>query len=101
MESIVQFSYNETIPTPTTLKYYENVPIHSRVYDSIAELLSNHPNIHADTNVIVHVVNGNSGFGSQLTLFMQTLRYFFEHHPNILVLPHFSQNTENFKYHER
>ena len=96
MNADFKLSYDNSVPEKN-FKDYENVKVGS-IFNRIGELLSV---IHSeDGPIVVHLVNGNSGFGSQLTLFMQNLYYFHENYPNIICLPSFSQNADNFKYHE-
>jgi hypothetical protein len=91
----IAFSYDNLFPEKQ-LKDYENMKV-GPTFNHISELISV---VHSEESVILHLVNGNSGFGSQMTLFMQNLYYFHENYPNIICLPSFSQNAENFKYHE-
>jgi hypothetical protein len=49
---------------------------------------------------IVFLVNGNSGFGSQLTLLVQISLYLKRINPKIHCLGHFGINLEHFKYHD-
>lgn len=98
------FSMRYELNEPTyELNDYENISIgNNKIYESVPELLNNNKNIETGDNIIVNIINGNSGFGSQLTLFMQTLHYFKNVvNPNIICLPHFSINADNFKYHNK
>jgi hypothetical protein len=82
------------------LKDYENYPVgNNKVYSRISGLINEHPELEKEKNIIVYILNGNSGFGSQLTVFMQHLYYLNEINPNIICMPHFSINNNNFKYH--
>jgi len=57
-------------------------------------------NIKTDDNIIINIVNGGSGFGSQLTLIMQYISYFNELNNKIICLPQFNNNIGGFKYHD-
>ena len=57
------------------LKDYENIPITDRVYENIEDLIKNNDDIKTASNIIVNIVNTDSGIGSQLTLFMQNSYY--------------------------
>jgi hypothetical protein len=81
------------------LKDYENIQISNKIYESINDLLYEIPEIYTNDNIIINIVNGNSGMGSQLTIFSQYLYYFYEKNNKIICLPHFSDNNTNFKYH--
>ena len=95
------YKLNYGVPKPICeLNEYENVKINDfPLYSSIHQLLEANPNIASD-NVVIHLVNGVSGFGSQLTLIMQHLYYFKEFYPNVICLPNFSKNNSHFKYHD-
>jgi hypothetical protein len=82
------------------LKDYENIAINDTVYENVENLINTNSNIKTDNNIIINIINGGSGFGSQLTIFMQILHYLKEVNPNIICLPHFSINISGFKYHE-
>ena len=80
------------------LKDYENIPITDKIYEDINELLEI---IDMDDNNIINIINGNSGMGSQLTLYLQTSSYIHDRNSKIICLPHFSNNNKNFKYHNK
>jgi len=87
--------------TIRNLKDYENIAINdNKIYEDVDILINENSNIKTDKNIIINMVNTNSGFGSQLTIFMQTLYFLKELNPNIICLPHFSNNTAQFKYHD-
>jgi hypothetical protein len=96
----MRYELNEPI---YELKDYENIEIgDNTIYENVVELLDNNKNIETGNNIILNVINGRSGFGSQLTLFMQVLHYFKNVvNPNVICLPHFSNNNDNFKYHDK
>ena len=81
------------------MKDYENIPITDRVYENVDDLINNNDEIKTGGNIIINIVNGDSGIGSQLTLFMQNSYYLKEKNPNLICLPHFSVNNGHFKYH--
>jgi hypothetical protein len=82
------------------LKDYENFPVgNNKVYEDITILLNENPNLNTEKKVIVYVLNTDTGFGSQLTIFSQHLQFLKEYNSNIICIPHFSINSKNFKYH--
>jgi hypothetical protein len=87
--------------TKFELKDYENIPITDRVYENVDDLINNNDQIKTGGNIIINIVNTDSGIGSQLTLFMQSLYYLKEINPNLICLPHFSVNNRHFKYHDK
>jgi len=87
--------------TKFDLKDYENIPITDKIYENIKDLINNNDEIKTGGNIIINIVNGNSGLGSQLTLFMQNSYQLKELNPKIICLPHFSVNTLQFKYHDK
>jgi hypothetical protein len=88
-------NFEETFPN-IELHDYENVPT-GVAFNCLNELTQF---INTNDDIIIHFINGDSGFGSQLTIFMQCLYYFYEKYPNIICLPSFSKNTTSFKYHD-
>ena len=100
MSDSYKLIYDDTKPI-FKLDEYENVNISEyKVYLNVYNLIDENPNIKNDNRVIIHLVNSTSGFGSQITLFMQNSHYFNEFYPNVICLPHFSKNNNNFKYHD-
>jgi len=83
------------------LKDYENIPITDKIYENVHDLINNNDQIKTGGNIIINIVNGESGIGSQLTLFMQNSYYLKEINPNLICLPHFSNNNHFFKYHNK
>jgi len=82
------------------LNPYENIDISGlTIYHDINSLISDNENIKTESNIIINLLNGTSGMGSQLSLIMQNMYYFKEMNPNIICLPHFSKNNDHFKYH--
>uniref|UniRef100_A0A6C0B2Q2 Uncharacterized protein n=1 Tax=viral metagenome TaxID=1070528 RepID=A0A6C0B2Q2_9ZZZZ len=96
------FALSQTVDeTKRDLKDYENIPINDNIiYENVEKLINEISDIKTDNNVIINIVNSDSGFGSQLTIFLQTLSFLKEVNPNIICLPHFSKNTTLFKYHD-
>ena len=78
--------------------WYENLTS-TIVYENIESLLEHNPNISHD-EAIIFLVNGNSGFGSQLTVLVQNSLYLKSINPKLHCLCHFGINNTNFKYHE-
>jgi len=87
--------------TKFDLKDYENIPMTDRIYENVDDLINNNDQIKTGSNIIINIVNGDSGIGSQLTLFMQNSYYLKEINPNLICLPHFSVNNRHFKYHDK
>lgn len=78
--------------------WYENIkPTH--VHYDLSMLLSENPDICKD-ECIIFLINGNSGFGSQLTILTQNGLFLKKINPKIHCLGHFSMNSDEFKYHE-
>jgi hypothetical protein len=101
MDDLHKLRYCDENPI-RTLDDYENVNIAGfQIFQNIPELIQSNPNIISDDNVLIHFINGVSGFGSQITIFMQILYYFNEVYPKVTCLPHFSNNNTNFKYHDK
>lgn len=78
--------------------WYENIK-QEIVYNDIQVMLRSNPSLYQE-ECIVFVVNHNSGFGSQLTLLTQYGLYLKNINKNIHCLGHFSNNIDNFKYHD-
>lgn len=78
--------------------WYENIKP-ELVYNDIQVMLRSNPSLYQE-ECIVFLVNGNSGFGSQLTLITQYSLYLKNINKNIHCLGHFSINNDNFKYHD-
>lgn len=97
-----EFSLSQSVDeTKKNLKDYENISINdNKIYENVEILINEISNIRTDNNVIINIVNSDSGFGSQLTIIMQTLSFLKEMNPNIICLPHFSKNSQLFKYHD-
>jgi hypothetical protein len=95
-----EFSIDYNVKEPEfSLKDYENIPIgNQKVYENINEL-TKEVDLSKDDKIIVNLTNYVSGFGSQLTLIMQTSSFLNNINSNIICLPHFSKNMEGFKYH--
>jgi len=81
---------------------YENLSKNGhRIYNHIFELLNENPFLKSDTQTTIYFINRCSGFGSQLTLFIQNAIFVnLQVNPNIVCLPCFCQNNRSFKYHE-
>ncbi len=83
------------------MKDYENISKNNyHIYDNINNLITNNPDINTSNNIIIFLINWPHGFGSALTVFIQNMYYINNLNPNIITLPHFSQNNNNFKYSE-
>jgi hypothetical protein len=82
------------------LRLYENYPLNNEIHDSIDQLLSKYPNIRTDDHIVIYLINWGCGFGSALTVFIQNMYYLKQLNEKLVILPHFSNNTANFKYHD-
>jgi hypothetical protein len=78
--------------------WYENIKT-DYVYSDLSNLLHKNPNLYTD-ECIIFCINGDTGFGSQLTLLSQYSLYLRKINPKIHCLGHFSNNSSNFKYHD-
>jgi hypothetical protein len=78
--------------------WYENIK-QTKIYQDLSLLINDNPNLYSE-ECIIFCVNGDSGFGSQLTLLTQYGLYLKKINPNIHCLGHFSINNNNFKYHD-
>lgn len=81
------------------MELYENYPVNKHVYSNIYELLDNNPNLQKET-AIIYLINWPYGFGSALTIYIQNAIFLNKINKNLIVLPHYSNNTRNFKYHD-
>ncbi len=78
---------------------YTNYPVTGRVYESVYDLLDSHQNLMKEPAVIF-LINWPYGFGSALTVQLQNEAFLNSINKNLIVLPHYSNNTRNFKYHD-
>lgn len=78
---------------------YENYPVTGTVHESIYDLLNSNPHIQKEP-AIVYLINWPYGFVSALTVFIQNAIFLNKINSNIIVLPHYSNNTRHFKYHD-
>jgi hypothetical protein len=79
---------------------FENTPKEQIIYPSVQELIKAQPQLTTKKNAIIYLVNWGFGFGSALTVFMQNAQYLKSVNPDIHCLPHFSENSNHFKYHD-
>jgi hypothetical protein len=79
---------------------YENYKINDKVHDTFLDLIEEHPNVTTDEKVIIYLVNNDNGFGFELNVYIQNSIQLQEFNNNIITFPHFSNNTQHFKYHE-
>jgi hypothetical protein len=84
------------------MDWYENIEFKEyKIYYDIIDLFKNEPKISTQKNTIIFMKNSMSGFGSQLTIFSQNSHYVYTHiNPNIICIPHYSENNKQFKYHD-
>jgi hypothetical protein len=71
------------------------------VYHDVIELIKNVPQLIEQENTIIFMKNTMSGMGSQLTIFSQNSHFVqTKINKNIICIPHYSENNQQFKYHE-
>lgn len=82
------------------LNFYENISKDNyHIYNNIEELFKLNPNIINEDNIVLFLINYNtSGFGSQITVFVQNSLYATNFNKNIICLPYFCNNGHQFKY---
>lgn len=78
--------------------WYENIKP-TNTYSDVLQLLNENSEIYTE-ECIIFFINSDSGFGSQLTLLTHVGLYLKKINSNIHCLGHFSNNTNNFKYHD-
>jgi len=78
---------------------FENYPVTGHVYEHVYDLLTNQPNIQTE-KAVIFLINWPYGFGSALIIHIQNAIFLTNLNKNLIVLPHYSNNTRNFKYHE-
>ena len=78
---------------------YDNYPITGQVYESVYHLLDNQPQLRSE-KAVIFLINWPYGFGSALTIHIQNAVMLNNINKNLIVLPHYSNNTRNFKYHD-
>jgi hypothetical protein len=83
------------------MELYENHPVNKRVYSNIYELLDNNPNLQKQETAIIYLINWPYGFGSALIIYIQNAIFLKRLNKNLIVIPHYSNNTRNFKYHDK
>ena len=80
---------------------YENYPIGKNiVYKNVCDLIKHNNNILTDNNIIIYQLNWGFGMGSALTVFIENSLYLYKLNKDIISLPMFCINTNDFKYHE-
>jgi hypothetical protein len=79
---------------------YENYPITGRVYEHAYDLLDRIPSI-KEEKAIIFLINWPYGFGSALTIHIQNAIFLNNINKELIVLPHYSNNSRNFKYHDK
>ena len=76
----------------------ENIKI-GHLYDNIHDLINNN-DIKNNKNIIIFLENWRCGFGSSLTIYLENVFIIKNINPDIIIIPHFSNNTNEFKYHD-
>jgi len=99
----IEYSNTSLIENSIDLKpelnlWYENIKP-DNIYPNIESLFYHNINLNTE-EAIVFCINSESGFGSQLTLLIQFSLYLQKLNPKIHSLGHFSENNNNFKYHD-
>jgi hypothetical protein len=83
---------------------YTNYPVTGFVYKSVYNLLDANPHLmnepNKEKNALIYIVNWPYGFGSALIVYLQNIIFLRTINEDIVALPHYSKNTENFKYHD-
>ena len=84
------------------MNWWENICYKNyKVYTDILDVYKNEPQIGSKDNTIIFMKNSMSGLGSQMTIFTQNSHYAYSTiNPNILYIPHYSENNRQFKYHD-
>ena len=82
------------------MENYENYPVTGHVYEHVYDLLEHNPSI-KDEKAIVFLINWPYGFGSALTIHIQNEIFLNNINKNLTILPHYSNNSRNFKYHDK
>lgn len=103
MLSPIEYSNNSFIEESIDLKpelklWYENIKPNT-IYPNLESLFYHNINLNSE-EAIVFYINSESGFGSQITLLIQFSLYLQKINPKIHCLGHFSENNNNFKYHD-
>jgi hypothetical protein len=82
--------------------WYENINSNDyKVYHDILDLVKQVPQIYTQNNTIIFMKNSMSGLGSQITIFTQNAHFTNSCiNNNIICIPHYSENNQQFKYHE-
>jgi hypothetical protein len=79
---------------------YKNYPITGHVYEHAYDLLDHKPSIKQE-KAIIFLINWPYGFGSCLTIHIQNEIFLTSINKDLIVLPHYSNNSRNFKYHDK
>jgi len=82
------------------MESYENYPVTGHVYEHVYDLLEHNPSI-KEEKAIIFLVNWPYGFGSALTIHIQNEIFLNNINKNLTILPHYSNNSRNFKYHDK
>jgi hypothetical protein len=82
------------------MENYENYPVTGHVYEHVYDLLEHNPSI-KEEKAIIFLVNWPYGFGSALTIHIQNEIFLNNINKNLTILPHYSNNSRNFKYHDK
>jgi len=92
----------ENLEAFTLQNELENYPIgNSYVYENVHDLIVAQPSVRSASNVLIYLINWPYGFGSALSVHAQNAIYLRKMNSDLTVLPHFSQNSKHFKYHQQ
>jgi hypothetical protein len=85
-------------------RFIENItydPAKTPIYNNLQHLLSQRKAALSQETSILFFMNGDSGFGSQLTQYAQNAYFLYTHfNPRLYCYPYFYKNNDFFKYHE-
>ena len=83
------------------MNYLENISKEGHyIYKDIRELIEKNPYIKFAKKSVVFLINWGSGFGSALRIYLENHVLLYKFNDNLVILPHFSENTTHFKYHD-
>jgi hypothetical protein len=76
-------------------------PIGLEIYETVSIFVKKNKNILINNNnIVVYLLNRLGGFGSALLMHIQNSLFLKYINKNITIIPHFSENSDLFKYHE-
>lgn len=75
------------------------VAVQGHCYANVRELVAAQPQLRTESATI-YLINFQFGLGSALTVYIQNEAFLKQFNPDLVPVPHFSNNTANFKYHD-